>query len=190
MTNNENTTTWSDQESDVQQEKNITSSGDNPKFMSIVIKSSVGHDVKLDFHTQWNGEFFEVPIFVAEGFILLTEELYKARKDVSSINFVERIFDTRLSDKDKKTLIDKLVGEYINDTNNVQQTNDTANTEPVSKVTLSDSELIDKCDDWVSSLAKTGGKSWCLRVPVDFKNDPDVLFAELINRFKATLKTK
>lgn len=51
------------------------------------------------------------------------------------------------------------------------------------EVPLSDTELIAKCSDWISKLCKSGGKAWSLRVPVDFENDPDVLFSELIKRF-------
>jgi hypothetical protein len=53
------------------------------------------------------------------------------------------------------------------------------------KCTLPNEELIQLCQDWVSSLAKTGGDSWTLQVPVNFDKDPDMLFCELINRFKA-----
>ena len=49
--------------------------------------------------------------------------------------------------------------------------------------TLSDDELVEKCNEWVSKLAESGGKSWALRVPVDFNNDPDMLFIELGKRF-------
>lgn len=58
------------------------------------------------------------------------------------------------------------------------------------KCTLSDQELIEKVNEWVSSLAKTGGRSWTLRVPVDFNNDPDMLICELSNRFKSILDSK
>lgn len=51
------------------------------------------------------------------------------------------------------------------------------------KCTLSDKELLEKVAEWVSSLAKTGGKSWSLRVPVDFNNDPDMLISELCQRY-------
>lgn len=51
---------------------------------------------------------------------------------------------------------------------------------------ISDQDLIEKCSKWVDSLCKTGGKSWSLKVPVDFNNDPDILFTELINRFQST----
>jgi hypothetical protein len=50
--------------------------------------------------------------------------------------------------------------------------------------TLSDEGLIEACDNWISSLASTGGKSWCLSIPVNFDRDPDMLFSELIKRFK------
>lgn len=53
-----------------------------------------------------------------------------------------------------------------------------------SKCTLSDAELIEKSNDWVSKLAKTGGEAWPLRIPVDFNHDPDMLFIELGNRLK------
>ncbi len=55
------------------------------------------------------------------------------------------------------------------------------------KCTLSDEELIEKCIKWVSELCRTGGQAWCLKVPVDFNNDPDMLLGELIERFKKTL---
>jgi hypothetical protein len=52
------------------------------------------------------------------------------------------------------------------------------------KCTLSNEELIQACRDWVRSLARTGGNSWVLQVPVNFDRDPDMLFCELINRFR------
>ena len=54
----------------------------------------------------------------------------------------------------------------------------------LDKVTLSDTELVNKCRDWITKLCRTGGKAWCLRVPVDLENDPDVLFEELIKRYE------
>jgi hypothetical protein len=56
-----------------------------------------------------------------------------------------------------------------------------------TKCTLSDEELIAKCQEWVSSLCKTGGQSWCLRVPVSLNTDPDMLFSELAERFQKLL---
>ena len=54
----------------------------------------------------------------------------------------------------------------------------------MKECTLTDAELIEKCNEWISKLCKSGGKDWCLKVPVDFNNDPDMLFLELSNRFK------
>lgn len=51
--------------------------------------------------------------------------------------------------------------------------------------TLTDEELILRAEKWVHKLAQSGGHDWCLRVPVDFNNDPDMLFIELCNRLKA-----
>lgn len=53
------------------------------------------------------------------------------------------------------------------------------------RCTLSDKELIEKANDWVSKLAKSGGKAWTLRIPVDFNNDPDMLFVELGKRLES-----
>ncbi len=57
----------------------------------------------------------------------------------------------------------------------------------IDRCMLSDEELIKKANEWVSSLAKTGGKSWSLRVPVDFNNDPDMIFNELASRYEYAL---
>lgn len=54
-----------------------------------------------------------------------------------------------------------------------------------ARCTLSDKELIEKSNDWVSKLAKSGGKAWTLRIPVDFNNDPDMLFIELGKRLES-----
>ena len=56
--------------------------------------------------------------------------------------------------------------------------------ETMTKCTLSDNELINESFKWVKRLADTGGYAWTLRVPVDFNNDPDILFCELGNRLK------
>lgn len=53
-----------------------------------------------------------------------------------------------------------------------------------ARCTLSDKELIEKANDWVSKLAKSGGKAWTLRIPVDFNHDPDMLFIELGERLE------
>ena len=50
--------------------------------------------------------------------------------------------------------------------------------------TLTNEELIKRCDQWVHSLAETGGHSWVLQVPVNFNRDPDMLFIELGKRLK------
>lgn len=49
--------------------------------------------------------------------------------------------------------------------------------------TLSDGELIERCEQWVHDLAETGGERWTLSVPVNFNRDPDMLFIELGKRF-------
>lgn len=56
-----------------------------------------------------------------------------------------------------------------------------------NKVILSDAELIEKCESWIKDLCTSGGQKWSLTVPVDFNKDPDMLFIELINRFKQQL---
>jgi len=57
------------------------------------------------------------------------------------------------------------------------------------KCDLTNEELIERCNEWVSKLAKTGGSAWNLHVPVSFNTDPDMLFVELANRFKESLST-
>lgn len=52
------------------------------------------------------------------------------------------------------------------------------------KCTLTNDELIAKAHEWIKRLAMSGGQEWCLRVPVDFNNDPDMIFTELCNRLK------
>ena len=54
----------------------------------------------------------------------------------------------------------------------------------MTKCTLSDNELISESFKWIKKLADTGGTAWTLKVPVDFNNDPDILFCELGNRLK------
>jgi hypothetical protein len=56
--------------------------------------------------------------------------------------------------------------------------------EKQTKVTMDDASLISKCTLWISNLCRTGGRAWVLNVPVDFNNDPDVLFSELITRYE------
>lgn len=50
--------------------------------------------------------------------------------------------------------------------------------------TLSDHELINKCEWWVHKLSESHGKAWTLRIPVDMNYDPDMLFLEMANRLK------
>jgi hypothetical protein len=58
------------------------------------------------------------------------------------------------------------------------------NTNDEKRCTLSDQELSEKCEEWISRLCNSGGREWTLRVPVDFDRDPDMLFSELNKRFK------
>jgi hypothetical protein len=58
------------------------------------------------------------------------------------------------------------------------------------KCTLTDAELVEKARDWISRLAKTRGREWCLRVPVDFNHDPDMIFSELCNRLECAKNTE
>lgn len=50
--------------------------------------------------------------------------------------------------------------------------------------TLTDVELVAKIDEWNGKLCKTGGRAWCLRVPPDPNNDPDLLISQLCKRFE------
>lgn len=54
------------------------------------------------------------------------------------------------------------------------------------KCQLSDIELIERCENWLDKLIKSGGRDWVLQVPANFSEDPDLLFMELINRLKIT----
>jgi len=56
------------------------------------------------------------------------------------------------------------------------------------KCTLTDQELLNRIYKTVSDLCRTGGRSWTLKVPVDFDNDPDMLITELCNRYKTKIK--
>ena len=50
------------------------------------------------------------------------------------------------------------------------------------KCELTNKQLIDKAKEWVKKLCETVGRAWTLKVPVDFNNDPDIIFTELCNR--------
>mgnify|MGYP003515131676 CR=1 FL=1 len=54
---------------------------------------------------------------------------------------------------------------------------------------LTNEELIERCKEWVSKLARSGGRDWRLHVPVSFNTDPDILFSELANRFQSLINT-
>jgi len=49
---------------------------------------------------------------------------------------------------------------------------------------IPDSQLIEKAKALISELAKTGGRSWSLRVPPDPENDPDMVFGEIARRLE------
>ncbi len=53
---------------------------------------------------------------------------------------------------------------------------------------MGNEELAEKCEEWIDKLCKSGGNAWTLRVPVDIDRDPDMLFSELIRRFRENLK--
>jgi hypothetical protein len=55
--------------------------------------------------------------------------------------------------------------------------------------TLSDKELTEKVQEWVSKLCKSGGKAWTLHVPVSFNTDPDMLITELCKRYETAQST-
>jgi hypothetical protein len=52
------------------------------------------------------------------------------------------------------------------------------------RCTLSDKDLIALARDMVSGLCASGGRTWTLRVPVDFNRDHDMILSELIDRFE------
>lgn len=55
------------------------------------------------------------------------------------------------------------------------------------KCPLEDNELCEKVEEWVTKLCSTGGRAWSLQIPVNFKEDPDILISELSMRFKEAL---
>jgi hypothetical protein len=57
--------------------------------------------------------------------------------------------------------------------------------DPVAReCTLSDQELADLCSDWVSKLCASGGTAFTMTVPVRLNYDTDMVFSELIERFR------
>ena len=52
------------------------------------------------------------------------------------------------------------------------------------KCTLTNAELAKKAEEWLDKLIDTGGRCWCLPVPADPNKDVDLIFTELIMRFK------
>src|SRR5690606_7677863 len=48
--------------------------------------------------------------------------------------------------------------------------------------TLTDSELTEKVEKWVTDLCNSRGEKWCLCVPADHNPDPDFLFVEAVRR--------
>lgn len=50
---------------------------------------------------------------------------------------------------------------------------------------IPDGQLIEKAKALISELAKTGGRSWSLRVPPDPENDPDMVFGEIARRLES-----
>lgn len=54
------------------------------------------------------------------------------------------------------------------------------------KPSLSNEELIERVQEWVTKLCKSSGRAWTLRVPADVNHDPDFLITELCRRFSAT----
>ncbi len=103
--------------------------------------------------------------------LILTEEI--------TLKDIHKIAESRFKDIIKRNEIKN---------NNVQVYPKSQDSFKDPNCTLTNEELIEKCYKWVSDLCKTGGKAWSLRVPPNFNNDPDILFCELIGRFRDTLK--
>lgn len=54
---------------------------------------------------------------------------------------------------------------------------------------ITDQELIQKADDAVSKLCKTGAKSFTMTVPPRI-DDTDIILSEIIHRFKTKVENK
>jgi hypothetical protein len=48
--------------------------------------------------------------------------------------------------------------------------------------TLTDSELTEKVEKWVTDLCNSRGEKWCLCIPADHNHDPDFIFVEAVRR--------
>ena len=59
-----------------------------------------------------------------------------------------------------------------------------------TETTLSDAQLIEKCESLITKLIESSGKSWELRVPADPNHCPDFLLPELLLRFKNTIENE
>jgi len=85
----------------------------------------------------------------------------------------------KLGDKQKDIPDD--IKKVVNDNwNELLETTATDGTQVVPN-----NELADKLEKWAIALAESGGKKWVLCVPVDFKNDPDMLMCEAARRLRS-----
>lgn len=48
---------------------------------------------------------------------------------------------------------------------------------------ITDTELLEKSRQWLKKLSMSGGRDWNLNIPVE-PDDPDVIFGNLLRRFK------
>lgn len=58
--------------------------------------------------------------------------------------------------------------------------------------TLTDKELIERCEFLIKDFCHNGFKSseWTMRIPAEPNRDPDLVFGELIRRFKKNNQEK
>ena len=54
--------------------------------------------------------------------------------------------------------------------------------------TLSDDELITRCEEWVETLCRKGGAAWHTSYPCVPNRDPDILFGELAKRYRERIE--
>lgn len=54
-----------------------------------------------------------------------------------------------------------------------------------TKCTLSNQELIEACQNQIRKISGKGGNAWQMSIPPDMNRDSDMIFSELVNRFKA-----